>query len=420
MRRLWTILSVVLAILVAGFPAFAQSPQRHAAGPTAISADGRYVAFTTNDMSATEFFLLDSETGRAFRMLAPQGHLALGDLVWTRTGSTLMFVSVARPATRFGDSTIYGGYATHIWAIDVTPDGPGPGRVLAKGDGVRLPALSPDGSHVAYFLPVRLPREGPDSVMLRTAFAVFETDLATGAVTRVAPSQFSYPRALFYDGPDRWFFSAQEPAYLNVSRDVQFWGPRPAPSGKGTFDQLTDGIKSFRLQRGETLPDYPGFKEPYPAMGTAPIKSLLVGQTLDGNPILFGSPGPENTAANQTRNMYSNYIKGMERVEMAYGYVAFDKDGKRSTTFIPPTPPKEFELGIGGNAVDGSLRRYLTVRTKSTVRGLFQPDDPNNPHRVFLYDGGQLLLQKDVRDIAASASRVQLVEPEQAGPRPQQ
>jgi hypothetical protein len=257
---------------------------------------------------------------------------------------------------------------------------------------------------VAYFLPVRLPREAPPKLFLdRQTAAVFETDLATGQTTRVSPSQYKFPRALYYDGMDSWFFSADEPSYLTVRGNVEFWSSsRPsAPSGKGTFEQLTGGIKSFRLERGEALPDYPDHKQPWPA--EAPIRSRLAGVTAEGRPILYGAPGPENTEGNQLRNSLSR-AAGISRVEMKEGFMAFEQENKR-VDYFPPSPPPAFNANIGGIDVDGDLKRFVTIMMKADPR---KPDYGRSTARLFLFEGQALLLERDVSDITAKAVTVQI------------
>jgi hypothetical protein len=208
---------------------------------------------------------------------------------------------------------------------------------------------------------------------------------------------------LYYDGPDSWFFSADAPSYLRIQGNVEFWSSaRPsAPPGKGTFDQLTGGIKSFRLERGEALPDYPDHKQPWPA--EAPIRSRLAGVTADGRPILYGAPGPENTEGNQLRNSLSR-AAGVSRVEMKEGFMSFGHDGRR-VDYFPPSPPAAFNANTGGVAVDGGLKRFVTIMMKADRN---KPDYGRSSARLFLFEGQTLLLERDVSDIIAKAETVEI------------
>src|SRR5262245_48666096 len=82
-----------------------------------------------------------------------------------------------------------------ILSMEFTPEGPRPATVLAKGGYFRFPALSPDGKKLAWFGPVLLPGfDKPQGLDMIEAAAVFEQDLASGAVTRVAQSQYQHIR----------------------------------------------------------------------------------------------------------------------------------------------------------------------------------------------------------------------------------
>lgn len=408
MRHLIWVLLLAFDLAVWAEPAGAQRNE-HTLGGAAFSSDGSLVAFHTQSMPKTEFAVLEVSSGKSFRFVLPAPHIEMHDLVWARSTSTLMFVSLD-PAPSVDvpsyELSILSGYGTHIWSIAFTAGEPQAAKVLATREGVRLPALSPDGSKVAYFLPVRLPREQnapPNRFVDRANATVFETNLATGQTSRVSLSQFKYPRALYYDGPDGWFFSADEPSYLSIRENVEFWSStRPsAPPGKGMFDQLTSGIKSFRLERGETLPDYPDYKRPHPA--NAPIQSRLTGVTADGRPILYGAPGPENTAGNQLRNSLSR-AAGVPPVEIKEGFMAFAPDGRRTDYFLP-SAPATFDANTGGIAVDGGLTRFVTIMMKTDPS---KPDYGRSSARLFLFEDQKLILERDVSDILAKAKTVQI------------
>lgn len=377
-----------------------------------MSRDGKLLAFVMQGMPRNTFVVLELDTGRSMRFELPPAHAEMRDLAWAPTSNTLLFVSLepAASGSRLPDPSILGGWGTHIWSVAFGEDGtPQPASVIARGRGVRLPALSPDGTKVAYFHPVAAPgQEAMLQINPLGALAVFERDIASGEAVRVSESQYKLPRRLFYDGADAWLFSADEPAYVTRMGGSVFWSStRPsAPPGKGTFDQLTSGIKSFRMERGEVLPDYPDFKQPWPAMGVAPVKSMLTGVTSEGEPILHGAPGPENTAGNQLRNSASHYVDGISRVEMKYGYIAFRADGEREIYF-PPAPPAAYDANTGGGGVDTAMKRYFAISMKAD---LSKPDAGRSTSRLFLYEGQTLVQERDVSDIVAKADTVQIAD----------
>lgn len=400
---------LVATLMVWATPSQAQE-NLHTLGGAAISQDGSLLALNARGTQRNAFVVVDLDSGQSTRFVLPEPHVEVDDLVWAQSGNVLLFVTLDPSGSKsILPPDIRGGWGTHVWSIDFTDDAPAAPKVIARDLGVRLPALSPDGSKVAYFLPVALPGQDPNMPrMARGAYAVFERDIASGETARVAKSQYIYPRQLFYDGADAWLFSADEPAYLTQMGGSQFWsGARPsAPPGKGTFDQLTSGIKSFRMERGEELPDYPDFKQPWPAMDVAPPKSMLVGVTPDGRPILHGAPGPENTEANQQRNMMSWYIDGVSRVPMRYGYVAIGKAGEREVYFTPDFAPG-YNGNTGGIGVDGALKRFFRIDVKMNRDN---PESTLSTARLFLYEDQTLILQRDTADIIAKAETVQVAE----------
>lgn len=403
--------AVLLGLALLAAPAQAQG-KMHDMGDARMSRDGKLIAFLLQGMQRNTFVVVEIDSGRSTRIDLPPMHDEVRDLAWAQTSNTLMFVSAAPAA--FGAElpapSIASGAGTHIWSIAFDAYGqPGPAAVIVRGKSVRRPALSPDGTKVAYFHPVPVPgQEATSLIAPLSAYAVFERDIAGGEPARVSESQYKTPRELFYDGADAWLFSADEPAYVTRMSGSVFWSStRPgAPPGKGTFDQLTSGIKSFRMARGEVLPDYPDFKQPWPAMGVAPMKSHLVGVMGDGRPILFGAPGPENTAANQQRNMMSWYVDGVSRVDMRYGYVAIGPQGKRQVYFMPGFADG-YDGNVGGMGVDGALKRYFRIDIKTGDR---TPETIHAKSRLFVYEGETLILGRDVSDILASAATVQIAD----------
>lgn len=404
----------IAAALVLGAALWAAPVQAqeslHTLGGTAISRDGSLLALNARGTQRNAFVVLDLDSGESTRFVLPEPHIEVDDLVWSQTDNTLLFVTLDPSESKsILPPHIRGGWGTHVWSMNFGADGPGAAKVIARDDGVRLPALSPDGSKVAYFLPVKLPGQDLRTARMTSgAYAVFERDIASGEAARVAKSQYIFPRQLFYDGGDAWLFSADEPAYLTQMSGSQFWSSiRPgAPPGKGTFDQLTSGIKSFRMERGEALPDYPDFKRPWPDMDIAPLKSMLVGVTLDGRPILQGEPGPENTAANQQRNMMAWYVDGVSRVPMRYGYAAIGKAGEREIYFTPGFA-EGYSGNTGGIGVDGALKRLFRIDVRMNPHA---PETNLSTARLFLYEGQTLILQRDISDIMAKAATVQIAE----------
>lgn len=408
MIRFALAMGLVFALLAAALPARAQE-KLHSLGDGALSADGSLLAFHTPGTPGNSFVVLEVDTGQSWRFVLPEPHVEMRDLVWSQLSNTLMFVSRAGDGKLYSAHSILTGHGTHVWSLDFTQDDPQPTKVIAQGSGFRWPALSPDGAKLAYFQPVPLPNEEPpNAIVWPAAYGVFERDLATGEAHRVAKSQYGLPRALYYDGADAWMFSADHPQYVHRSGQLQFWGSaRPgAPPGKGTFDQLTSGIKSFRMERGEVLPDYPDFKRPWPAADIAPLQSMLVGVTLDGRPILQGEPGPENTAANQQRNMMSWYVDGVSRVPMRYGFAAIGKAGEREVYFMPGFA-EGYSGNVGGVGIDAGLKRFFRIDVR------MNPDAPEtnlSTARLFLYEDQSLILQRDVSDIIAKAEIVRIAE----------
>ena len=408
MARFAAVAGLVFALMAWALPARAQG-DLHGSGEGELSRDGALLAFYAQGTPRNAFVALDVASGKSFRFVLPAGHHEMRDLVWAQSSSTLLFVSRTGDGSPASTFSIPSGHGTHIWAIDFTKGDPKPAKVIAHGSGFRWPALSPDESKVAYFHPVPLPREEPpNSILWPQAFGVFETDIATGEVVRASKSQYGLPRRLYYHGKDAWLFSADHPQYVNVSGRSEFWSSvRPgSPPAMGTFDQLTEGIKSFRMERGETLPGYPEFRRPWPPMGMAPVRSALVGVTTDGRPVLYGAPGPENTPANQMRNSASYYVDGLTRIEMMDGYIAFGPDDAREI-FFPPALPAGYDSNTGGAGMDGAMKRYFNISMKAD---LSKPDAGRSTSRLFLYEGQTLLIERDVSDIVAKAETVHIAE----------
>lgn len=386
-----------LSVLAFAAPARAQTT--HGLGDAAFSPDGSHLAFHVQGRPKTGLLVLEVGTGKAYRLEMAAPHVEARDIGWSPTGDKLLFVSLDPTGAVMRDSYILGGWGTHIWSVDFG-DAAHSAKVLAKTAGARWPALSADGGKLAYFKPVPLPREEPPNrIMDPKAFAVFETDLATGEAARVAKSQYATPFELFYETADTWLFAAAEPQYVTNFSGSVFWSStRPsAPPGKGSFDQLSEGVKSFRMERGEVLPDYPDFRQPFPPVGVAPPKSRLAGQTQDGRPILYGAPGPENTTGNQVRNSLSWYVPGVSRVEMKEGYMTFAADGTRQV-YRPPAWPAGYNAFTGGMAVDGGLKRFAAIMTKVDPKTGTQ-----SPSRLFLYEGDALKREIDVPELASGA-----------------
>jgi len=380
--------------------------QEHLGGDGALSPDGTLLAFVQQGRPQGEFLVLEIASGRSFRFVMSAPLADVRHLSWAPASNTLVFSSLDNGVVSGAAMFAANPRASAIWSVAFTAEGPQPAKELARGEELQTPALSPDGSKLAYFEVVRLPKDSPERRVIppMAAFGLFEVDLQTGAAARVAAVQYKFPRELYYDGADAWLINVDEAAYPTEIRGSQFWSAtRPgAPGGAGSFDQLTGGIKSFRVKRGDALPVYPASFETYPAMGVAPLKSRLVGVTSAGEPILYGAPGPENTAANQQRNTASWYVQGIARVPMKEGYIAYRRDGAPEI-YYPPPHPERYASITGGWGVDGAMKRFFSIRMTPYPT----PDDFGlTTSRLFLYEGQSLLLERDVTDIIMKAEKV--------------
>lgn len=406
MKRVVRFLALALALAIWGSPVFAQGTE-HARGEGAFSRDGKLLAFLQEGRPDREFIVVEVDGGRAFRFVMAEPHAYVRDLAWAPGSNALVFVSLDLSKRASATTAVAGPWASTVWSVAFGEEGPETARKLAEGEAIRTPALSPDGTKVAWFQPVPKPDEAPPKqIHMPKAFAVFEADFASGATNRVSASQYEAPRSLFYDGPDAWLFNAMGPAYLHQNRSIYFWtGNRPdAPPGKGSFDQLTGGVKSFRMTRGETLPAYPDHVRPYPA--SAPLKAWLAGVAADGRPILFGAPGAENTAANQQRNTASWYVDGVSRVSMREGFVALKSDGAPEV-YYPPETPAAYHNYPGGFGVDGLMKRYFAIR----MRPYPTPTDYGlTTSRLFVFEGDRMIVERDVTDIITKAEKVTIGE----------
>lgn len=402
MRHVTRLLAVLAALAMWLAPAWAQGTE-HTRGEGTFSRDGKLLAFLQEGRPDREIIVVEVDGGRAFRLVLAEPYADARDLAWAPGSNTLVFVSRDMGVKASATSAVSGPWASTVWSVAFGEDGPQPARKLAEGEALRTPALSADGAKVAWFQPVAKPNEAPPKqIVTAQAFAVFEKDIASGETTRVASSQYEGPRALAYDGPDAWLMNVMGPAYLHENRSIHFWsGNRPdAPPGKGTFDQLTGGVKSFRMVRGETLPGYPEHVRPYPV--TAPLKAWLAGVTTDGRPILYGAPGAENTAANQLRNTASWYVDGISRVPMREGFFTFRDDGTPEVLY-PPETPAGYHNYPGGFGVDGGMKRYFAIR----MRPYPKPGDYGlTTSRLFVFEGDRVIVDREVTDIIMAAERV--------------
>lgn len=411
MKSLLLVLGLLATLAVWIAPAQAQR-STHWTGQGAFSPDSSLLAFYVQGRPANEVVVLEMSSGRSFLFELAAPHVELQDLSWAPSGNILLFVSMDPAAieSKMSDRTILGGHGSHVWAITFTAEGPQPAKVIAQGQGVRLPALSRDGAKVAYFQGVWLPgQERRRTFMSPDAYAVFERDISTGEVARAASSQYKTPRELFYDGDDAWLFSADDAAYPRNERGIQFWGIRPAPPGKGSFGQLTNGISAFRMMRGEVLPDYPDHIRPYPE--NAPPGSSLAGMMSDGRPMLFGIPG-ETTAGEQLKSVLGDVPALTLKQMTKRAYIAVKEDGTYETYFAPE-PPGIFHWdkgggNTGGAAADSMLKRYFRIQQP------YQKDQPSEERyqtsRLFVYEQQALVLERDVADILAKSTAVEIAE----------
>lgn len=406
MRPVALALAIICSMVVCAGPVLAQAGE-HRRGEGAFSPDSAFIAFIQEGRPDSEVIVLAPASGDSFRLQLPEGYHEVRNIGWAPSANILLFASRDATGTLSEPHAIRGNHASAIWAVSFEEGAPAEARLLARGEDLRTPALSADGGKLAWFQPVPKPNEMPPKQILSPqAYAVFEKDLATGETRRVAYSQYARPQKLFYQGADAWLFNADEPAYLHVNGGVQFWsGNRPsAPPGKGTFNQLTNGIKALRMTRDEMLPDYPDFVKPWPAMEILPPKSQLTGVTADGRVILWGAPGPENTMANQMRNTASWYVDGVSRVPMRNGYFTMDADGQKEVYYVPQTPEGYGNLP-GGEGVNAALTQYYAVRMQPYPT----PDDFGlDTSRFFLFEGADLVMQRDVTDIVEQATLVTL------------
>lgn len=381
----------------------------HGSGDAALSADGRYLAFYTLGMPENIFFVTDFETGESWKYELPDNHHEVGDLVWTRQGHGLLFVSSKKHENPRAQAHLY-RYGSHVWRVQFEPEvGAQPAEILAEDVGVRRPVLSPDQSQLSYFA-----LRGPEGEMPedREGFGgtrgIVEKTLPTGEARLVAPARIGPLWNLFYAGPDQWLFSTREPKYRRTLENGRvYWGHQAAPPRSGTFNQKTNGIVSFRIARGDDLPEYPDFLRPFPSMEVVLLKAMLMGQTVEGHPILLGAPGDENTSFNQLRNTLSWYQDSLSPVEMDMAYLVYDGDTLIDAWPVPSSPDG-YRLNVGGTDIDAGLQYFASVKMSDNIAKRYVYSDHRNDFKVFLIGRDGSKFERFVHDIAANAEFVKL------------
>jgi hypothetical protein len=395
LKQLAVLFSLLCALVWAG-PVQAQAVQQRVTGLGEISRDGAFIALAPEGTPQREFTVLELASSRSFRFALPEAHYEAKDFAWAPSSNTLLFTS-----------------GSVIWSVEFTGEGPQAAKVLATGKGVSLPALSPDGTKLGWFERIPLPDEESWQPKLASdGYGVFEKILASGAVARVSNSQYARPQRLYYETNDSWLFVADQPAYLSqmggaFQKKRYTWTPQHPKKPSGDYSRDTDYIKSFRMERGESLPEPPQLKMPYPPIGVAPFQSRLDGVTREGHPILHGGPGPENTAQNRTAEQAKYYLRaptGGVPVKMAYLGVA--PDGTR-TIYYPPELPAEWSNEPAGAGMAGNMTRYFKTAMKPYANGR---DYGYESARLFVFDGEAMVVQRDIWDIIAKAMVVQVSE----------
>lgn len=410
------VLTLVCAWVMWAAPSVAQQGSTHIVGEGALSADGRYLALTLEGAPINSFAVVQVDTGRSFVFTLPASEMEVADLAWGTNASSLVFISKATKRIPRDQWRVDNGMEMSIWMIAFTPVGPQPAQRIERGEHRELPALSPDGSRLAWFQPVARPEDNPPKLIptSRTlgAFGVYERDLATGSVERVSGAQYNGLHSLFYADRDTWLLGVDDVLYLRKNTgwfsSGTLWaradtvGP-PEPGTTG----LMVRYGSFRMARGEPSASKDKRSHPYPNEYLAPIQSRLSGVTHDGYPILHGAPGPENTARNRETNSANAKGLGGRRIDFQDGFLVYGPDGLRSSYFMPARPNGYHGLP-GGQGVDAGMMRAFDTGmgpTQGNTTG-----ERLDASKLWVYQGQDLLLEATFAHIIGSAASIQIAE----------
>jgi hypothetical protein len=410
------ILTLICAWVMWAEPSLAQQGATHSVGEGALSADGRYLALTLEGAPINSFVVVQVDTGRSFVFTLPASEMEVADLAWGTNASSLVFVSKATKRIPRDQWRVDNGMEMSIWMIAFTPAGPQPAQRIERGEHLELPALSLDGSRLAWFQPVARPEDKPPKLIstLRTvgAFGVYEKDLATGLVERVSDAQYNGLHRLFYADKDTWLLGVDDVLYLRnntgwFSSGTLWAKAETVGPPEAGMTGLMVRYGAFRMARGEPSASKDKRSHPYPDEGVAPIESRLSGVTSDGFPILHGAPGPENTARNREINAANAYGLGGKRIEFRDGFLAYGPDGLRRSYFMPARPHGYHGLP-GGQGVDAEITRAFDTGIGATPGNT--TEQRFEASKLWVYQGQALLRETTFQQIVANADRIQIAD----------
>lgn len=361
----------------------------------AMSPDGAFVAFDANQMSASDFVLVDTATRRAVLVRAPAPHTQIGDLAWSADGDELTFIT--------DDRALYEGKASHVWRL--RPGGASPSiDLLALIPSVRKPVLSADGQRLAAFEGVVIGEPPPSSPEL--AFALYERSVIDGSAQRRSESQTQFASRLLYDRRNALFIQGFDPVFVGATklpdgRTMHSWGHQDA-AGRWSYqwNEERNAVSAFRLLPGEALPAWP---TPFPD-AHLPFGAHGMRLMNDGRMIVYASLDPANTRANGLIQWYAP--NGMPRRPtrvMTYEYVAYDEEGHGEV--LPSAQLPENGARTGGADISEDGRYFAQVASAHLQRGVHSPTEAWDDQSTFaFYDRGRLVFQARVADLIAGAT----------------
>lgn len=358
----------------------------HGSGGMAMSAEGRFIAFTVVGQPANCFVLFNTEERTATTIETPGPHV--GDLGWSPDGDELTFVTAGRHTL--------GGGGGHVWRMRLSAEGPRI-ELLALIPLVRSPVLSADGTRLAAFEGV-VAGDGPPT-MLNTAHAVFERTLSDGRATRRSEGHAELGGDLMYDRAGALFVRLTRPVFPHASRFsggvLYSWRGRDADGRWETqWRAETGGVEYFRLLPGETLAAWP---LPFQIIG-APPHASLVRPLDDGRIALYVRDSPSSVL-----DWYDERGQARPRPRAGpppWNYVAFSDNG--ASEILVRTPLPEGAGRTGG--ADLSSNGVVFAQVVSQVR-----ESPES-HTLMVFERGVISYEAPISDIVSHGRRI-VVEP---------